>query len=58
MILLAVAIPVLLLGTKYVVERRSFNAAKIEEPRSDEVYKRCAREVALAVARQWNPGLS
>ncbi|MDR1375354.1 MAG: hypothetical protein LBJ45_00880, partial [Holosporaceae bacterium] len=60
MILLGVAIPVFLLGVKYAVERVRYNReALVQRKNGDKsVYKECAREAALAVAQNWNPGLS
>ena len=60
-ILLAVAIPVFFLGVKYVVERIKYNKERMlshKDPDSKHVYKACAREAALAVAQNWNPGLT
>ena len=50
-------IPVLLLGTKYVLDLRTVN--KVPTEKGDmEWHKHCAKEAALAVARNWNPGLT
>ena len=60
MILTAVALPVLLLGVKWGMDRNLLSW--IELDRGEGVLgsgeKRCATEVALAVAKNWNPGLS
>ena len=57
-------IPVLLFGTKYVLDWQTANQDQLMKNSSEyykdpsDYYKNCAREVALAVAKKWNPGLS
>ena len=53
MVLVAVFIPVILLGTKLVLDSR-----QEATPAGGRVVKRCAKECALKVAQNWNPGLS
>ncbi len=57
LILVITLIPVLLFGAKYVLDQMSVNKAKIEKG-TGRYYKKCAREAALAVAKNWNPGLT
>ena len=55
LILMIALIPVLLFGTKYVLEMKT-STEYYKNP--SDYYKNCAREVALAVAKKWNPGLT
>ncbi|MDR2794580.1 MAG: hypothetical protein LBB12_02275, partial [Holosporaceae bacterium] len=57
-ILLAVTIPVLLLGAKYVVDRGNHDMALLEKAQSASLSKKCAKEAALKVAKKWNPALT
>ena len=50
-------IPVLLFGTKYILDLRTVNKVPTEKG-NQEWHKHCAKEAALAVARNWNPGLT
>ena len=46
-------------GTKYVLDKSMQNQVKIEQSKGTVTYfKRCAKEAALAVAKNWNPGLT
>jgi len=57
-------IPVLLFGTKYVLDWQTANQDQLMKNSTEyyknpsDYYKNCAREVALAVAKKWNPGLT
>lgn len=57
MILLCVFLPVVFMGVKYVLDLSKKNTL-IMEKSSGKYYKKCAREAALAVAKNWNPGLT
>jgi hypothetical protein len=50
-------IPVLLLGVKYCVDLIDYHQACLYGGGTD-LYKKCAREAVLAVAKKWNPGLT
>ena len=50
-------IPILLLGTKYVLDQRTYDKVLMENG-GIEYYKASAKEAALAVAENWNPGLT
>lgn len=56
--MLAVFIPVVLLGIKYSNILFDFREKSVRDINSGGLYKRCAREAALAVAQNWNPGLT
>ena len=58
LILTAIAIPVLLMGVKYSLDKLKEREIELERSGTDEYYKKCAREAALAVAQNWNPGLT
>ncbi|MDR1236406.1 MAG: hypothetical protein LBJ96_05370 [Holosporaceae bacterium] len=58
MILMCVLVPVLLLGVRYCVDLVSYHRALIYGGGSDPYKVSCAKEAALAVAKQWNPGLT
>ncbi len=59
LILMTALIPVLLFGTKYILDLRTLHKVQLEKEESGGGwYKRCAKEAALAVAKNWNPGLS
>ena len=55
---MAIAIPVLLMGVKYSLDKLKEREIELERSGTDEYYKKCAREAALAVAQNWNPGLT
>ena len=58
LIMLACFLPIILLGIKYsekLIEEKEEQFKKVGE---EVVTKRCAREAALEVARNWNPGLT
>lgn len=57
MILLCVFLPIVFMGVKYVLDLSKKNTL-IMEKSSGKYYKKCAREAALAVAKNWNPGLT
>jgi len=60
-IILTIALaPLLLFGTKYILDKMTENQVKIEKGTGTETsyYKRCAKEAAQAVAENWNPGLT
>ncbi len=56
-ILLCITIPILFFGIKYVLDTSTKNAVKLETD-VKEYHKKCAKEIALAVAQNWNPGLT
>lgn len=56
-ILLCIAIPIILFGVKYTLDTITKSKIDIEKGGS-ELYKKCAKEAALMVAKNWNPGLS
>ncbi len=60
LILVLTIIPVLLFGAKYVLDQMTANQVEIEQVKGELAvyYKRCAKEAALAVAKNWNPGLT
>ncbi|MDR2782147.1 MAG: hypothetical protein LBB21_06910 [Holosporaceae bacterium] len=55
---MCVLIPVLLMAVKYCVDIVTYNHKQIYECEFTRIYKQCAREAALAVAKKWNPGLT
>ena len=57
LILMLSVIPVLLLGPKYVLDQRTHDKVQMENG-GIEYYKASAKEAALAVAENWNPGLT
>jgi hypothetical protein len=57
LILMTALIPVLLFGTKYVLDLRTANKVHLEKE-NWKWQKRCAKKAALAVAKNWNPGLT
>ena len=57
-ILLIAFIPVILLGTRWVLDTVTLQKIKINMmPVKGETQKKCAAQAALAVAQNWNPGL-
>jgi hypothetical protein len=54
---MCIVIPVLLLGVKYCVDLVDYHQACLYGSSTD-LWKKCAREAALAVAKHWNPGLT
>ena len=52
-ILLVFFIPVILLGTKLILDLHTENTEDVGK-----AYKKCAKECALEVAKHWNLGLS
>ena len=57
MILIAIAIPILLMGVKFSQDQQKQREIELER-NNGKFYKKCAREAALAVAQNWNPGLT
>lgn len=53
LVLICFLIPGLLLGTKLVLDTMTEHVTK-----KHSIYKKCAREAALEVARKWNPALT
>lgn len=64
LILFLASIPVILLGTKWVLDQRTAHEVESSVVQSSvinatgKLYKRCAKDVVLAVAKNWNPGLT
>lgn len=58
LILVIMTIPVLLFGAKYILDLSTLHEVQLEEEKTKGWYKRCAKEAALAVAKNWNPGLT
>ena len=60
MILMTALIPVLLFGTKYLLDLRTLHKVQIEngDDENIEYEKVSAKEAAKAVAENWNPGLT
>lgn len=56
-ILLCITIPILFFGIKYVLDTSTKNAVKLEAD-VKEYHKKCAKKIALAVAQNWNSGLT
>lgn len=56
-ILLCICIPVLLLGVKHVIDTASFQTTMLTKS-SGKLYKKCAKEAVLEVAKKWNSGLT
>ena len=60
-ILLCVLVPTLFFGVKYVVDMNTKHTVELKKElakKDEENKKRCAKEAALAVAENWNPGLT
>ena len=51
-------IPIVLLGIRYAEKLFVLKDTQIKRASSEKLVKQCAREAALAVARNWNPGLT
>ena len=58
MIIVACFLPLIMLGIKYSEQLFKLKDAALSKINGDDVTKRCAREAALAIARNWNPGLT
>ena len=59
LILMVLFTPVILLSIKYVMDKVTEDEVKIDQVKGTlTYYKKCAKEAALAVAKNWNPGLN
>ena len=51
-------IPIVLLGIRYAEKLFEIKDVEIKRASTEKLVKQCAREASLAVARNWNPGLT
>ena len=51
-------IPIVLLGIRYAEKLFEVKDVEIKRASTEKLVKQCAREASLAVARNWNPGLT
>ena len=51
-------IPIVLLGIRYAEKLFEVKDVEIKRASTEKLVKQCARETSLAVARNWNPGLT
>ncbi len=59
LVLFLTILPIFLFGAKMVLDKMTETHVKIEQSKGTVTYfKRCAKEAALAVAKNWNPGLN
>lgn len=56
-ILLAAFIPVILFGTKLILDFMTLHESEINLHGAGTIYRNCANEAALEVAKNWNPGI-
>lgn len=57
-LLFCIFIPILLLGVKYMLDTATLHRVQLYHKSTDKIYKKCAKEAALAVSNKWNPSLS
>ncbi len=57
-IVVAIFVPIVLYGVKFMLDNMSAHRAMMEKTASEDVKKHCAKDAALQVARNWNPGLT
>ncbi|MDR1361947.1 MAG: hypothetical protein LBJ16_01875 [Holosporaceae bacterium] len=59
LILMAIFLPVIFVGIKYVVDTTRINSFNLEKQKKDDNrLVSCGKEAAIAVAMLWNPGLT